>query len=60
MLPWCYPIYHTLCQNSSTSDLFGIIYTSTRNTEINNVFLFKKGHSVIDYQLVTETLLVAK
>jgi hypothetical protein len=43
ILPWCYSICHTLCQNSSTSDLFGIIYTSTRNTEINSVFYLKKA-----------------
>jgi len=32
ILPWCYSVCHTSHQNSSTSDLFGIIYTSTRNT----------------------------
>ena len=43
ILPWCYTICHTLHQNSLTSVLFGILYISTRDTEINGVYYFKQA-----------------
>jgi len=58
ILPWCNSIYHTQCQNFSTSDLFGIIYTSTRTLKLK-CSLFKNGQSVIDYQLVTDRNIVS-
>ena len=42
ILMLCYSICHKLCQNSSTSDLFGIIYTSARTLKLIVYFIKKR------------------